>query len=103
MPEIDIKELSELQTPQTYVRQIDECPKCGWRIMRLPAFVIRWFDLPHTNFSICYCQGGMDPEKTLTTKTPFGNFENIVQIPCAGIRREHLHVICGHCRSITGL
>lgn len=92
--EIDINSIQELRNQQMvpYQRQLKTCIKCGHGPMRVPGLLVRWFDLPHTYFKVSYCRGGADPHRTVTT---WPDVE--VEMRCAGIQEEHLHVGCGHC------
>lgn len=96
----EIGDMPEMKTlkPVPYQRQMKSCPKCGWRPMRLSGVFVRWFDLPHAMFAVSYCRGSMDPERDITMALPDRDVTRTIQIPCAGVHEDHLHVTCTHCK-----
>jgi hypothetical protein len=59
----------EIQHLKPFKRQIKTCPKCGFRVWRIPALFINWFDLPWTRFTVGFCIGGKPPEQTISMGT----------------------------------
>jgi hypothetical protein len=59
----DLETLPEMQVLNLnpFCRQMKECPKCGYGLWRLPAFIVRWLELPHTHFHVGFCKGGQEP------------------------------------------
>jgi hypothetical protein len=73
------------------------CPKCHHRCWRVPGFVVRWLELPWTRFKVIWCKGGMDPQQDIKMVTVMGEIQQTINMACAGIQEDHLHVQCVHC------
>lgn len=95
----ELHELAELAAGKLhrFRRQIKECSKCGWGPRPVPGLIVRWLNLTHTAFKVWYCIGGHAPEQQFVLETPLGRSEHQVQVLCAGISHNHLHVVCLHC------